>query len=36
MNNFIFGKTMENVSKHRNITLVTPDKKRTQLVSKPN
>ena len=36
MNNPVFGKTMENVRKHRNIKLVTTDKKRNQLVSKPN
>ena len=36
MNNAFFGKTMENVRKHRNIKLVTTDKRRNQLVSEPN
>ena len=36
MNNTVFGKTMENVRKHRNIKLVTTDKRRNQLVSEPN
>ena len=36
MNNSVFGKTMENVRKHRYIELVTTDKRRNQLVSEPN
>ena len=36
MNNSVFQKTMENVRKHRNIKLVTTDKRRNQLVSEPN
>ena len=36
INNFVFGKTMENVRKHRDIKLVTTDKRRNQLVSEPN
>ena len=36
MNNVVFGKTIENVRKHRNIKLVTADKRRNHLVSEPN
>ena len=36
MNNSVFGKTMENIRKHRDVKLVTTNKKRSKLVSEPN
>ena len=36
MNNSIFGKTMENGRKHRDIKLVTTEEKRIKVVSEPN
>ena len=36
INNSLFGITMENIRKHRDIKLVTTDKKRSKLVSEPN
>ena len=36
MNNAVFGKTIENVRKHRNINLVRTERRRYYLVSEPN
>ena len=36
MNNSVFGKTMDNVKKHRDIKVVATDKRRNYLVLEPN
>ena len=36
MDDPVFGKTMENVRKHRDITLVTTERRSSYLVSEPN
>ena len=36
MNNAVFGETMENLRKHRDIKLSTTERRRNYLVSEPN
>ena len=36
MNNAVFGKTIENVRKDRNIKLIAAERRRDYLVSEPN
>ena len=36
MNNWVFGKTMENVTKYRDVKLATTERRRNYLVSEPN
>ena len=36
MNNAVFGKSLENLRKHRDIKLVTTERRRNYLVSEPN
>ena len=36
MNNAVLGKIIENMRKHRNIKLVTAERRRNYLVSEPN
>ena len=36
MNNAVFGETVENVRKHRDIKLITTERRRNYFVSEPN
>ena len=36
MNNAVFGKTMENVRKHRDVKLIKTERRRNYMVSEPN
>ena len=36
MNNSVYGKTMKNIGKHRDIKLVTTDQRRNYLLPQPN
>ena len=36
MHNYVFGKTVDNLRKHRNTKIATADEKRNKLVSQPN
>ena len=36
MNDAVFGKTMENLRKHRDIKLITTERRRTYLMLEPN